>query len=182
MRPRLGDVQQMRMLTRLLCLSFFLCLPTQGTTGPYSEYQLKAAFLYNFALFTEWPDQVGDTLYLCVHGRDPFGEDLAKLDHRSVGTRTILTRHTLTLTELQSCQMVFISSAAIGQLPQILGTLEGAPVLTVADTPGAMRQGVALNMVRQHNRIAFEANLMAARAHGLNLSSRLLRLATEVEQ
>lgn len=173
----------MGILTRSLCLlCFFFCLPIPGTSAPPSEYQLKAAFLYNFALFTEWPDQVGDTLYLCIHGRDPFGEDLAKLDHRQVGTRTILTRHTLTLNEVQSCHMVFISNTAIGQLSRILEALEGIPVLTVADTPGAMRQGVALNMVRQHNRIAFEANLTAARAQGLNLSSRLLRLATEVEQ
>ncbi|MCG5509528.1 YfiR family protein [Ectothiorhodospira lacustris] len=160
----------------------FVFTPIQSSAGSPSEYQLKAAFLYNFALFTEWPEYVGDTLNLCVHGRDPFDEYLAKLDRRRVGTRRIVTHRTSTLAELPNCQVVFISRAVIGQLPRILDSVQGSPILTVADSPGAVQQGVALNMVTQHNRIAFEANLTAARSQGLNLSSRLLRLATVVEQ
>ena len=64
----------------------------------------------------------------------------------------------------------------------MLDELRDTPALTVADTPGAARQGVALNMAVVQNRIAFEANLQAARAARLNLSSKLLRLATEVHQ
>lgn len=172
----------MRGATRALLFCLLVCLPAHTVADTPSEYQLKAAFLYNFALFTEWPEHVGDTLNLCVYGSDPFGDDLLKLEERSVGTRRLSVHSTPTLTELSNCELVFISRAAIGQLPQILGTVQGSPVLTVADSPSAMRRGVAINMITQHNRIAFEANLTAARAQGLNLSSRLLRLAEEVEQ
>ncbi|MCG5507035.1 YfiR family protein [Ectothiorhodospira haloalkaliphila] len=172
----------MRRAAQALVLCLLVCLPAHMAAGAPSEYQLKAAFLYNFALFTEWPEHVGDTLNLCVYGSDPFGADLLKLEERSVGTRRLSVHLTPTLNELSNCELVFISRSAIGQLPQILGTVDGSPVLTVADSPSAMRRGVAINMITQQNRIAFEANLTAARAQGLNLSSRLLRLAEEVEQ
>ncbi|WP_200171959.1 YfiR family protein [Ectothiorhodospira shaposhnikovii] len=173
----------MKSIARLALISIiYISLSALSLAENPTEYRLKAAFLYNFALFTEWPEQVGNTLNLCIYGLDPFGEDLIMLDHRQVGHRWIITHRVSTLPELPDCQVVFISRSAISQLPHVLSAVQGSPVLTVADSPGAMRQGVALNMVRQHNRIAFEANLSAARAQGLSLSSRLLRLATEVEK
>ena len=146
------------------------------------EYRLKAAFLYNFAAFTEWPAEVGATLNLCVHGSDPFGAEIDPLAGKTVGTRTLAVQHKASLDSLKGCQIVFITSAAMGQLPRVLEALRGIPALTVADSPGAVHQGVALNMKLLQGRISFEANLEAARAARLNLSSKLLRLATEVIQ
>ena len=83
---------------------------------------------------------------------------------------------------LKGCQIVFIAPAAAAQLPRVLDALDGQTVLTVADSAGAARQGVALNMAVNQNKVSFEANLKAARAAKLNLSSKLLRLATEVIQ
>ena len=83
---------------------------------------------------------------------------------------------------LKSCQMVFIATSAIANLPRVLDELRERAVLTVADSPGAARQGVALNMAVSQGKVTFEANLHAARSAGLNLSSKLLRLATEVRQ
>ena len=78
--------------------------------------------------------------------------------------------------------MVFVSTAQIGQLPRLLDGVRGVPLLVVADSPGAVRQGAALNMNIAQGRVSFEANLVAARGARLNLSSKLLRLATEVIQ
>jgi hypothetical protein len=83
---------------------------------------------------------------------------------------------------LAGCQIVYIAPAAIASLPRVLEAVRGSPVLTVADSAGSARLGVALNMAVAANRITFEANLGAARSAGLNLSSKLLHLATEVIQ
>ena len=80
------------------------------------------------------------------------------------------------------CQVVFIADASGDGISRVLSTLHGATVLTVADAPGAVKQGVALNMNVVQAKITFEANLTAARAANLKLSSKLLSLATEVLQ
>jgi hypothetical protein len=77
---------------------------------------------------------------------------------------------------------VFVASTAINDLPRILDTLQDEPVLTIADAPGALDAGVGINMVLSQGRIAFEVNLEATRNAQLNLSSKLLRLASRVRQ
>jgi hypothetical protein len=144
------------------------------------EYRLKAAFLYNFALFTEWPADMGSTLNLCVYGRDPFGGEIDALQGKPVGDRRIVVRRVTGLEALTACQIVFIADRSAGAISRVLSTLRGATVLTIADAPGAARQGVALNMSVVKNKITFEANLTAARAANIKLSSKLLSLATEV--
>ena len=146
------------------------------------EYRLKTAFLYNFALFTEWPGEVGATLTLCIHGQDPFGEDLEELQGKAVGKRTLALQRKAGIDALKACQIVFVSSQGARPLARVLEELRDRPTLTVADTPGAARQGVMLNMAVVQNKVSFEANLQAARVARLTLSSKLLRLATEVLQ
>ena len=160
----------------------YLCFVPSASGQELSEYQLKAAFLYNFAAFTEWPPQVGSMLNLCVYGRDPFGVEIDTLNGKATGTRTLAVQRKTTLAALQSCQIAFIGSADIDQLPRLLDSLRGLPVLVVADSPGAARLGAALNMKLAQGRITFEANLVAARGAGLKLSARMLSLATEVIQ
>lgn len=166
---------------RFLCGVFgLLCCIPQAVANDFSEYQLKAAFLYNFVTFTEWPAETGNTLNLCVYGPDPFGADLDKLQGKNVGGRSLTVKRASSVDRLENCQIVFIARPVIGNLSRVLDLLNGRLVLTVADSPGAMRQGVALNMATELGRVTFEANLAAARGNGLNLSSKMLRLATEV--
>jgi hypothetical protein len=146
------------------------------------EYRLKAAFLYNFAAYTEWSADVGSTLNLCIYGADSFGAEIDPLNGKTVGARTIEVHRKSTLESLRSCQLIFVSAASIGQLPRLLDAVRGVPALIVADSPGATRQGAALNMNIAQGRVSFEANLIAARGARLKLSSNLLRLATEVIQ
>lgn len=166
----------------LVCLLGLLCCLSPAWADSTDEYRLKVAFLYNFVSFTEWPAMPGATLTLCVYGLDPFGEDLDKLQGRTVSGRTLAVRRSNSVDGLANCQVVFVSHAALANLPRVLDSLRGKPVLTVADSPGAARQGVILNMVTAQNRIQFAANLVAARDNGLVISSKLLRLATEVLQ
>jgi hypothetical protein len=161
-------------------VALMLAPSTHADESP--EYKLKAAFVYNFAAFTEWPADTGSAINLCIVGNDPFGKELDPLRGRALGSRTLSVHNRPATDALQGCQVVFIAPSAIGQLPRLLDGVRGRPVLTVADSAGAARQGVALNMAVLNGRIAFEANLNAARGAGLDLSSKLLRLATEVIQ
>lgn len=159
-----------------------LCCPSLVHAETLAEYQIKAAFLYNFLAFTEWPAEVGNTINLCVYGPDPFGENLDKMQGKSVGARSLAVRRVNSVDGLQGCQVVFITHPVIGNLRRVLDNLGDRPVLTVADSQDAALQGVALNMSMDQNKVTFEANLAAARANRLNLSSKLLRLATKVFQ
>jgi hypothetical protein len=167
-------------LVLALCAALGGVAPVSGQDLP--EYRLKAAFLYNFALFTEWPADVGPTLGLCILGPDPFGKEIDGLQGKAVGGRSIVLHRKPGSSALAGCHLVFVAAPVIASVPRVLEAVQGSPVLIVADSPGAARQGVALNMAVAQNRITFEANLAAARAARLTLSSKLLRLATEVHQ
>ena len=147
-----------------------------------SEYKLKAAFLYNFAVFTDWPSYVTSPLNLCVYGKDPFDDDLDKLNGKKIGSRTIAVHRNVRLDQIKSCQVVFIPNNDVGRLSSVIDMLQGSPTLVVAESPGATQMGAALNMTMAQGRIVFEANLKAAQKAGLNLSSKMLRLAVEVIQ
>ena len=154
-------------------------LPAPAAEGS-SEYRIKAAYLYNFIAFTEWPQPRPGTLTLCIYGTDPYGTELDRYQGKTLGRQTLAILRTQSVRDLEDCQAVFISRSVIGNLPRVFDHLAGRAVLTVADAPGAMNQGVMLNMLREQDKIVFEANLGAARAAQLQLSSKLLRLSTQV--
>ncbi len=176
-----------RWRARLLGISAFMLglMPAMGQElgMSNSEREIKVAFIYNFLLFTEWPSAVGSTLTLCIFEPDPFGNTIDALQGKAVGKRTLAVQ-VRSRNSLKGCQAVFMTDASRGNgaLEYALNELRGKPVLTIADQPGVTRQGVALNLAVRGNKISFEANLQAARAAGLELSSKLLRLATEVIQ
>ncbi len=167
----------------LLCFLASIGCPSDAYADEAAEYTLKGAFLYNFALFTAWPEHTAENFNLCIYGQDPFNRDLDLLmKKKSINERKVLVHRIGTLDQLDQCQLVFISRAAIGHLTKVIGALQDKPVLTVTDSPGASQHGAVLNMNVNDDKVTFEANLIAARKAGLNLSSQLLRLATEVRQ
>lgn len=169
-------------LSVLLC-STCLALSSNVHADESGEYMLKAAFLYNFAIFTSWPGRSMDNFNLCIYGKDPFNRDFdALMQKKNVNERKVIIHRMNTTDQLDQCQLVFISRAAISDLAGVINSIQDKPVLTVADSPGVSEQGVVLNMNVKDDKITFEANLNRARKAGLNLSSQLLRLATEVRQ
>ncbi len=171
-----------RLLARATVLLGLIGAVLSASAQETPEYRLKAAFLYNFALYTEWPAEVGSTLTLCVVGNDPFGAELDGLRGKAVPPRRLTVQRKGVSQSLTDCDVLFVTTPAISALPRLLEQIKGRPVLVVADTPGALKQGAALNMAVVNDRLTFEANLQNARAARLTLSSRLLQLATEVIQ
>ncbi len=146
------------------------------------EYQVKAAFIYNFIVFTQWPDNTSETIQLCVYGEDYFKHELDKLHNRSVGKRHIRVVRVQSAEKLTQCQVIFFSKSVSNNLSSTLIDLQDKSILTLADSPNAISQGIVINMSVLNEKIVFEINLAAARKSGLDISSKLLQLAVKVHQ
>lgn len=148
------------------------------------EYTVKAAFVYNFARFTQWPEaafrDAASPLQLCVLGQDPFDGALDTIAGKTIGSRALTISHPLWASEARDCHILFVGETASERLPEIVALLEGSPVLTIGDTPDAARTGGIIGLENVENRIRFQVNLDAAQQSGLRLSSRILDLATSV--
>jgi len=146
------------------------------------EYRIKAAFLYNFAKFTEWPaGSFADPqapLRICVYGDDPFGDALESIAGKTVRGRPVEVDRLDALSAGEPCHLLFISESEAPNLPRILAALQRRPVLTVADIPGFAGAGGIINLkVNKEDKIRFEINVAKARLAGLRLSAKLLSLA-----
>lgn len=153
--------------------------------GQPSEYDVKAAFLYNFARFGEWPSGAfadGRTLRLCVIGSDPFGPALSAIAGKPVGTRIVEILRLDPGDDARRCQIAFIGGGNPAAAMQIVRRLERLPVLTVAEVPEFARSGGAIEFFIVDNRVRFAINPDAAQRAGVTLSSQLLRLAQIVQE
>ncbi|MES2257143.1 MAG: YfiR family protein [Pseudomonadota bacterium] len=146
------------------------------------EYALKAAFIYNFALFTTWEERADRTISLCVLGRDPFGEALDALQGREVGAARLAVKRMRNVGETAgACQIVFITEAEVDNfIASRNGARDASGVLTIADRDGAARQGIMIEMTMEARKIGFEFNQESARKCQVQISSKLLRLARKV--
>jgi hypothetical protein len=151
-------------------------------TSPLTEYQIKAAFLYNFAKFVEWPATAlrdpRAPVIVGVLGEDPFGEDLDDtLSDKVVGGRQLVVKRFGRLRDVGASHILFISSSERGRLPEILRALQHMSILTVGETEEFARLGGVVNFLLEDNKVRFEVNVDAAERAGLKVSSKLLRLA-----
>jgi hypothetical protein len=152
-----------------------------------TDYQVKAAYLYNFGRFVEWPAHVGaangDSFTVCVLGQDPFGPALdAVLAGESIGGKNVVAKRISNPQESVNCRILFLASAEGGRLNQIIQTLDKEAVLTVSDMPQFSQRGGMIQFVLEGNRVRFEVNLAATQRAGLTLSSELLKVATAVRR
>jgi len=167
----------------MFLIAVVLCSLAAGTQAQSAtEYQLKAAYLFNFARFIEWPpssfSDASAPLRICVLGRDPFGEELRNItNQKTVNGRKLAVNEVVDLRQARSCQILFIASSGQIPLQQILEGLGGASVLTVGDSKGFAEQGGMINFVLQNDRVQFEVNRKAAERAGLKVSSKLLSVA-----
>lgn len=152
-------------------------LPAHAAT---EEYTLKAAFLYNFALLTEWPGARGSGVRLCVLGKDPFGDELDRYAGRETPHGPITVSRIDSTREARGCQVLFIAASEHARMEQIREGLGVKPPLTVTEANGFDRQTVMIVIIPAGTRVGFEINLSAARQAGLNLDPKLLRLAKVV--
>lgn len=157
--------------------------------APPSEYQLKAAFLYNFAKFVEWPattfPDATTPFTIGILGEDPSGGDLERtIKNKTVSGRPLQVKPIKALSEpeLKNCQILFICASERKRLPEILKAVSGAAVLTVSEMEGFLLSGGMINFVMEGNKVRFEIKDETAKAARLRISSKLLSLAKQPEK
>jgi hypothetical protein len=173
---------------KALCTTLLITLTSLavGQAGP-AEYQVKAVFLFNFAQFVEWPAQVfgsADTPFtLCVLGEDPFGPELDEaVKGESVKGHPLTVQRHRSVTELGTCQILFIGASERARLDSIIQGIDDHAILTVSDIEGSAERGAIIQFASEHNRLRLRINVQKAQSAGLTLSSKLLRPAEIVAQ
>lgn len=151
-----------------------------------SEHQVKAAFLFNFPNFVEWPADVltdtSTTLTIGILGKDPFGNVFLPFIEKTVKGRKARLERSDRLQELPFCHVLYICESEKKYLPQILEQFRGRSVLTVSASEGFAQAGVMINFVLEKSKVRFEINVDAAEGAGLKLSAKLLKLARIIEK
>jgi hypothetical protein len=171
-------------LTILLALHV---LDLEAQTSKPTEYEVKAAYLYNFGRFVEWPSRPGapqtQSFDICLVGQDRFGAALNNtLADETIAGKSVAVKRLQTPQDATTCQILFISASEEYQLKHILTVLNGSSVLTVSDMPEFSRRGGMVQFIVDGSRVRFEINLASAERVGLTLSSELLKLAVNVRK
>jgi len=167
----------------LVFFAAFMGLMTNGLAQQQpSEYELKAAFLFNFAKFVEWPpDAFADSnspIVIGVLGKNVFGDSLKKIiNDRKVNNRSFKFLNLDSASQATNCQILFINSAEKNDYAKIIGSLHNASVLTVSEADGFLKAGGMINFLIEGKNIRFQISDDAAKKARLKISSKLLSLA-----
>jgi hypothetical protein len=149
------------------------------------EYQLKAAFLFNFAKFIDWPTASFSTpqspFVICILGTDPFGHAMDDvLRDKNIDNRPVAIIRVKNVTQAKQCHMIFVSQSETAHLADIIQQLRGARILLVGESDGFAAAGGMIQFTREDNHVRFLINPDAADRAGLKVSSKLLSLARVV--
>jgi hypothetical protein len=152
-----------------------------------SEYQVKAAYLFNFGRFVKWPAGIaavkGDSFAVCVLGLDPFGSTLdSTLAGEALDGKPVVIRRIARPQDAADCRILFVSSTEEHHLKEILAAIDQTGVLTVSDIRGFSLRGGIIQFVAEGDRVRFEINLTSAESARLVLSSELLKVAAAVRR
>lgn len=178
---------------------------TYAKDSSYKEYDIKAAFIYNFMKFVSWPDdpKKGDEekdvnsdepIVIGVIGRNPFGKSMDAILKKKIKGREIVLLELMgydkgydekkkeywQAEELEECRLLFVSSSEKKYAEKILAMVDGKDILTVSETDKFLDRGGIINFVEHKNKIRFEINITAAKRADLKVRSQLLRLAMNV--
>ncbi len=171
------------LLTLSIGVASVFAMTESGSTVS-SEYLLKAAFIYKFINFVEWPAPLlqQDNYYfnLCILGKNPFGEAIYVFEGKEIRNRILRVRLISSPSEAKQCRILYISPSNRKVVKRIINKIASQPVLTIGDFKGFSEKGGMINLIKISNRIRFEINLSSARKAGLRISSKLLRLAVKV--
>ena len=185
LRPFAPRAALRRWLPLVACIVVASLGAAAWSAPPTAEYQVKAAYLFNFGQFVEWPLQAYDSptapFVIGVVGDDPFGKTLDEVvAGESLGGHPLVVRRFRNPEDISACNILFIGRSEAGRLEETLKVLKGRSVLTVTDIAGAERRGAIIVLVNDNNRIRMRINVAAAKASNLVISSKLLRPAEVV--
>lgn len=145
------------------------------------EYQVKAAFLYNFVQFVDWPasafENTNAPIRIGILGSNPFGRALDDtVQNELVRNRKLVIQRARQADELKNCHLIFIARSEKNKIAEILSVVRLAPILTVSEVEGFVQSGGIVNFYLEGNKVRFELNPEAGQRQGLKISSELLAL------
>jgi hypothetical protein len=174
----------------MLITVIFACLLPCST--PYAadkeipEYEIKAAFIYNFAKFIEWPNlsssDTNNPLVLCFMDGETVRDAFKTVKEATVKGRKVMIQEYQGLNDMSACHILFVPSSWKEEQPKILETVRNKPILTIGETQEFCEQGGIINFRLIENKVRFEINIDAAKQAGLMISSQLLKLARIVKK
>jgi hypothetical protein len=178
-------------ISRAAVFGLIFALTSFGVEGrqeqSVDEYRVKAAFLFNFAKFVEWPPEVlqdpSDPFAICVLGHDPFGRALddivagKKIDGRAVAVRRISDPR-----QSVACRILFVSSSEPKRVLAVLAAMNQVGVLTVGESGNATAEGMIINLTVEDGRVRFGINMDSVGSEKLRFSSKLLSLAIALKK
>jgi hypothetical protein len=167
---------------RVALLALALAIPVAASAQAANEYEVKAAFLYNFTRFVDWPQpSTSGPFCIGIDGADPFLGALEEaVKGRLAGGRAIAIKRFKPGEEPVGCEIIFVSATDPKRMSAIIARLKGAAVLTVGNAPGFCANGGDIGFAVQGNKVKLEINPDAAQRAHLQISSKLLSLATLV--
>lgn len=170
-----------------LIRAFFLALALAAPAAAWAqtETQIKAAFLYKFGAFVEWPagalGQPGSTFIIGVMGADELAAELAQVvAGRTVQGRQVVVRKLRRDEPLAGLHVLFVGRAEAARLPEIAAAIKGQPLLVVTDSENSLSRGSMINFVEVGDKVRFDVALPPAERGHLRISARLLAVARKV--
>jgi YfiR/HmsC-like len=177
-----------RFCNALFALFMLMCVctiaPASAQDGSYLADSVKAAYLYHFAGYVDWPAETGEApLLIGVIGDRGVAAELQRiLPGRSIQGRAMQVRELNLSDSLAGVSIVYVGSRNGVDLPQMVNATRQRHILLVSDEPGGLEMGSTINFVNVANRIRFEISLRAAEAAELKISSRLLSAALKLKR
>ncbi len=180
-----GMVMSLRQLSLWVSLWFALLGTAFAQPLSVDEYRLKAAFIYNFTQYVEWPAAAFSSptaaLAVCVLGTNPFGDQLRALESRSYRNRPITVSYPKSVVDVKGCHVVYTDDIRnITALRDLTKILADTSVLTVSSAEGANDAGIGIGFVVQGSKLRWTLNLASTRRAQLKVSSKLIEIAMSV--
>lgn len=170
-------------LFRQLILLLLLLVPAVTSSAAEGEYLVKAAMIYNFAKFVEWPaDSFGSDsrITFCLVGKSPLNGPMQSMQGKQVKGRSVSIRPITSHGDVAACQILFIPQSEQGRLPAYLKQAATQSILTVSDMENFAVSGGMIGFYEEDGKVRFEINLETAQKRHLQISSHLLKLARNV--
>jgi len=166
------------------CLLLFCPQSGGAEMSQLNEHEVKAAYLYNFAKYVDWPTtslpRESTSLTMCIAGKSPLNDVIETLAGKTVKNRRLAIRQLSKTEDPGDCNILFINTAAKTSLSHVLTSSPPRAILTISDSKGFAAAGGMIELVPVRDKIRFEINNRTAQNAGLRISSHLLRLATTV--
>ncbi len=161
-------------------------VPYAHAEPAFDEQAVKAAFIFNFAKFVEWPQKAfadtGTPITIGILRNNAFADVLERtVKDKTVDGRKLVVKRFNKVRDIQKCHIVFVSASEKASVSDVLDRAKGTSWLTIGETEGFAQRGGIINLIKEEKRFRFEINVKSAKKAELKISSKLLKLAKIVE-